>query len=358
MPESPAKLTGIQSARGIAALLVVLHHASLRFEQRADGHNFLGIFDRFGFAGVDLFFVISGLIMTLTCHQHFGSWAGATSFLWRRATRIYPLYWFFTFAQIAAIMAFPVATDRSVSVASVIWSLLLLPQTDYPILAQGWTLVYEMFFYLVFAILFFVPRRFASHFLFVWGLQVVVAYSMVRTDGMTDTNDLVSLPIYASPMTLEFIAGCWVGWLYNQKVVRFGMISLAVGTIGFLAGWLLVDSYTNLSAEFGLTRVVVFGGASVLVLYGILANEQRSVDTNLRRLTSNSALVAVGDASYSLYLSHLLVINVFWLIWSRLGFSHPLVQAIYVAIMIATCVIFSLLTFRFVERSLLMRMRR
>lgn len=358
MPAVTAKLTSIQSARGIAALLVVLHHVSLRFEQRTDGPNFLGIFDHFGFAGVDLFFVISGLIMMITCHQHFGGGVGAASFLWRRATRIYPLYWVFTFAQIAAMMAFPTGTDRSLSATSVINSLLLLPQADYPILAQGWTLVYEMFFYLVFAFLFFVPGRFTHHFLIGWSLMVVVAYILAPTAGMTDTNDLVTLSVHASPMTLEFIAGCWVGWLYTRKVDRFAKSSLAIGTMAFLTGWMLVDSYTNLSAEFGLTRVIVFGGASVLVLYGLVANEQVGVSTRPKRLITNRILVAMGDASYSLYLSHLLVINVFLVIWSRLGVSQPLVQAIYVAAMVVTCVSFSLATYRFIERPLLNSLRR
>lgn len=211
MTSSPKTLRSIQTARAIAALLVVLHHLSLRFEQRVGGFNFLSVFDHFGFAGVDLFFVISGLIMVITCQQHFRHLTAAPPFLWRRVTRIVPLYWLFTFIQLLAMAIIPSATVRDFSARDIVASLLIVPQSVYPILAPGWTLTYEMFFYIVFALLFCIPKRFATLFLTAWGLITLSLYALQNTSGLSDTTDLLQLPIYGSPMTLEFLAGCLIG---------------------------------------------------------------------------------------------------------------------------------------------------
>jgi peptidoglycan/LPS O-acetylase OafA/YrhL len=235
---------------------------------------------------------------------------------------------------------------------------LLLPQNGYPILAPGWTLVYEIFFYLVFSILFFIPKRFCAHFLIGWGVLTIALYTTQNTDGMSNTNDLVQLPIYASPMTLEFLAGCLVGFLYNRRVKRFGKAFLAIGTVLFVAGGWMVESYTDLSTEFGLTRVLVFGTASALVLYGFLAAEQNGNDKKLNRWITNKTLVNIGDASYSLYLSHLLVINAFAIIWSRIAVNHWYIQAFYELVVLTSCIGFAIITFNSIERPILARLRR
>jgi peptidoglycan/LPS O-acetylase OafA/YrhL len=358
MAAPPCKLHSVQSARAIAALLVVLHHISLRFEQRVAGINFLSIFDHFGFAGVDLFFVISGLIMVVTCHHHFGSGAAMLTFLWRRATRIYPLYWIFTIVQLAAILLIPSATGRAISAQSIVASFLLLPQTVYPILAPGWTLVYELFFYLVFSLLFFIPRRFSVHFLLAWGIVTIALYWMQTTEGLSSTTDLLQLPIYASPLTLEFLCGCFVGFLYKLQVTRFTLASLVIGTIWFAGGWVLVESWTNASAEFGLTRVMVFGIASTLILYGLVASETSSVDNKISCWVANRGLIAIGDASYSLYLSHLLMINLFVIIWSRFSFQGWITQSLFETVVFLICIAFSIATYRAIERPMLDWLRR
>jgi len=349
MTSPPSKLHSIQAARGIAALLVVVHHISLRFEQRVAEANFLGVFDRFGFAGVDLFFVISGLIMVVTCHRHFGCGPAMLPFLWRRATRIYPLYWIFTIAQLSIILMIPSVTDRIITAGNIAASFLLLPQSVYPILAPGWTLVYEMFFYLVFSLLFFIPKRLSIHLLVTWGLVTVGLYLLQTTDGLSDTTDLLQLPLYASPMTLEFLAGCMIGYLYIRQIKRFAVISLAIGTVWFLGGWVLVEALTDASAEFGLTRVIVFGTGSTLILYGLVTLQQNAF---------HRWLVAIGDASYSLYLSHLLVIGAFAMVWSRLHLQGIAIQALFEVVMLATSVGFSIFTYRNVEVPMLNRMRR
>lgn len=278
-------------------------------------------------------------------------------FLWRRATRIYPLYWIFTIIQLSAILLIPSVTDRVITTENIVASFLLLPQTVYPILAPGWTLVYEMFFYLVFALLFFIPKRFSLHFLSAWAGVTICLYAIQTTDGMSNTTDLLQLPIYASPMNLEFLAGCLVGFASTNRINRLGTVSLVIGTLWFLSGSILVKSLTDASAEFGFTRVIVFGIASALILYGLVTLEQNGVDNNKHPGVIGGWLIAVGDASYSLYLSHLLVINVFAMIWARLSLQGLVVQALFEIAMLVTCISSAIITYRVVELPLLDRMR-
>ena len=105
-----------------------------------------------GQAGVDVFFVISGFIMWMVTAEP----VGPAQFLWHRVVRIVPLYWIATLIM---------AAHRSSSVSDTVNSLLFWPYRDandelWPVLVQGWTLNFEMFFYLLFAAALIIPRRF------------------------------------------------------------------------------------------------------------------------------------------------------------------------------------------------------
>jgi len=215
-----------------------------------------------------------------------------------------------------------------------------------------------MFFYLVFALLFIVPPRFTIHVLSIWGLATVSVYAFQATDGMSTTTDLLSLPLYGSPMTLEFIAGCVIGLFYNNGVTRFAKTSLVMGAAWFAGGWVIVESITTTSAEFGMTRVLVFGVASTLILYGLLAHEKHTFHPSIRRGIFGRGLMAIGDASYSLYLSHLLVINFFAIVWQQLAINGWVSQLLFESMILVTCIGFAIATYRFIEQPILNRMRR
>ena len=82
----------LQYLRGIAALLVVAFHAA-EYLARASGRP-AGFPFTAGVSGVDVFFVISGFVITWSSA---GRAMSPADFLWRRAVRIVPLYWFLTF---------------------------------------------------------------------------------------------------------------------------------------------------------------------------------------------------------------------------------------------------------------------
>jgi exopolysaccharide production protein ExoZ len=142
-------LEGIQVLRAIAALMVVLHH-SLE-ESLAAGAPFKSPdwLTTFGAAGVDIFFVISGFIMFYVSFPTDQAAASPVSFLVKRITRIYPLYWF-CMALTLGLWSIGLFRSLQLDADVLVRSFFLFP-SEHVINIAVWTLNYEMYFYLVFA---------------------------------------------------------------------------------------------------------------------------------------------------------------------------------------------------------------
>jgi len=181
----PPVLLSVQALRGLAALLVLMFHIyemqRIFLIEHPDtpaalaGPLSTGFWAQ-GYAGVDLFFLISGFIMVyITAHQPSG-WRTARQFIWSRFTRIYPLW--FLFCTILAVQYFVrhgVPVDEAIPGYDgnyplyLIKSLLLIPQSALPILGLGWTLIHEMFFYFGFTVRLLLPKKFRYVALPFWG---------------------------------------------------------------------------------------------------------------------------------------------------------------------------------------------
>src|ERR1700730_5517211 len=138
---------GVQVLRAAAATLVVVFHIGRMIEIKT-GLD-IGSWTHAGPAGVDLFFVISGFIMVYTMPKDFSAWR----FLLRRIIRIAPLYWILTIAYLALVI---LTARRHIPTTDIVASFFFLPARDengmiYPPIGQGWTLAYEMFFYVALA---------------------------------------------------------------------------------------------------------------------------------------------------------------------------------------------------------------
>src|ERR1700733_9294479 len=154
--ERGGSFQSIQALRGIAAVMVMIFHAGLRFDQSE-------MTFRIGNAGVDIFFIISGFVMwTVAARRP----SDPLVFLRRRFVRLVPLYWLWTVAVIAAWALIPSAFPRMhPTVGHVALSLAFLPHLSpdsgriTPVLGQGWTLNFEVFFYVLFAAGLMLPSR-------------------------------------------------------------------------------------------------------------------------------------------------------------------------------------------------------
>ena len=165
-------LPSVQWLRAIAAMMVVVHHLNfhadwLREQAGAAPSAFSQIPWSFG---IHIFFVISGFIMILTT-KNFGAPGAWKTFLVRRLIRIVPLYWVLTTVMVAGVLMAPgsleLPADRWQYIAGSYLFIPVLRAADdlRPILGQGWTLDYEMFFYAAFTLAILWPRRFGVAFI-------------------------------------------------------------------------------------------------------------------------------------------------------------------------------------------------
>ena len=291
------KLLTLQVARGTAANLVVLAHL-FAVEGKYTHGGVLPSFTYYGVAGVDLFFVLSGFIMVAVAGRGVGPW----EFLWRRAARVYPTYWLVTLVVLAVTVVAPEMANSSINEPISIWrSFLLVPARTPPLLAVGWTLVHEIYFYLVFAILLAlrIPVRFG---LIAWGLVLL-------TVTMTMPNETAASPVLSlmtNPLTAEFMMGSIVGLLWARRRTPGAVIVGVIGVAAFAFSLVYLAPALSLStsAHLDTWRVLIFGIPSALVLYALAAAEHRTEPPLPQKW-----FVAIGDWSYATYLVHVLVIS-------------------------------------------------
>lgn len=265
-----------------------------------------------GIVGVDLFFVISGFVIAITTRDLFGHPDRIRRFLYRRAARVYPLYWIYSLLLVGVYLVRPELVNPSQGGrVNIVASFLLIPQQTLPLLMVGWTLVIEISCYVIIALLLLAPRRHFGRLLILWALAVAAGWHLRR----------MAFPVAAytpgyltHPMTLEFIAGCLAAHrLWRQPAPRHGGRWLAGGVALLIVGWAVFGAMVPRPDPNGWLRLAMFGPPSVLVVYGAAALEKR------RPIQPPRVLCRVGDASYSLYLSHTLVLQAAGLAWSHLA---------------------------------------
>ncbi|MFK0161403.1 acyltransferase family protein [Rhizobium sp. NPDC090279] len=274
-------LYGIQYLRAFAALAVVLFHAA----ERSGGHF------RIGAAGVDVFFVISGFIMWTMSERRPVT---PLRFVLDRLQRIAPSYWIVTAIMIAGAVVglFP---NMKLTASHIFGSLLFIPVRSpsngeiWPVLVQGWTLNFEMFFYVIFAACLFLPRRLRLGSL----IGVFAAFVIV---GAIIHPQSPLLATYTRPIILEFVAGAVLGQLWLKGTVPGFGLGLAL-MIASIAGFAAIEI---LGIEF---NEVTCGPLAIALVLGMVSVERGG------RLPQIVPLTYLGNASYSIYLWHTLAIS-------------------------------------------------
>jgi len=297
--EPKKKIINIQVLRGVAVLSVVLYHIWLFEKQINFGKQLMPDIFGLGYLGVDLFFVISGFVMVSVTRGKFQQPLGTLLFLYKRITRIYPLYWFYTFLLVAAY--FFLGTDTT-SLAVNLKAFVLLPQEKFPILNVGWTLIHEMYFYVVFSLFLFAPEKWLSRLILIW-FFLIIGFNMLifKTQSITLTPAVFHI---IHPLTVEFIMGCVMAILFYHNIKINGHAILGFGILLTITGMM---SYSH---ECGLwLRVLMVGFPFSLLLLGAVTMESD------QSKYFSEILRSIGDSSYSIYLSHTLVIMVIARCW-------------------------------------------
>lgn len=332
------KLYNVQGLRAIAVVLVLFSHM-FRVEEKYSATQILPGFFLSGISGVDLFFVISGFIMVVTTKGQFGAISSSLKFIYKRASRIFPLYIFYTLIVLVVALIVPSWVNSGANY-DLVSSLLLLPHEQAPLLAVGWTLIHEMYFYYIFLLFLLFPEKYLAILFALWAAAVLLANIYLPLDTPL-------LRLVFSPLTLEFIAGGIVGLLYLHKQFSVGMKTcLAVVGCSFGATFVGADWFSTLNGgqPSGFWRVVIFGLPSCAILYCTLSFEGKG-------LLLPEWMIKVGDSSYSVYLSHVLVLSALGRIFYKVEIDGVTIDNIAVSVLLAVaCLVFGWLSYVFLEK--------
>jgi peptidoglycan/LPS O-acetylase OafA/YrhL len=283
MDRAPDRLRSLQILRAIAAASVVYFHVDAA--------------PVFGSFGIDIFFVISGFVMAmLVAHGQ-----GARAFAIGRLVRIVPLYWILTTVLLVLAAIRPdLLNSTTANLSNYLKSLLFIPHFKEngsltPMLAVGWTLNYEMFFYLCVWISIVVSRRF-------WMPIVLLLLTAAWLGPGLNSDHPVLRGFFGSTLLFEFALGFLAYRIYTRRWLNvLGAPALAlIATLSYV---------TMAAAEahgLGFDRLIIHGVPSLLLVSAATALEHAGFIAASR---VTDLLSTLGDGSYATYLSHLYVVE-------------------------------------------------
>jgi peptidoglycan/LPS O-acetylase OafA/YrhL len=326
-PES-SSLVSIQALRAVAALLVFWGHAinAVNLEVAAEFPAFYGQF------GVDLFFVISGFVMVYSSERLFGQPRAPVTFFARRVARIVPLYWAATAVLVWFVVPFA-------STKAVLSSLFFAPHipAEAPLLFVGWTLVFEMFFYSVFAVALLAKRRLAV----VAGVSVfMIAFTLIvapEPGSWAHPPAGSGLAYLAHPVILEFVFGMMVA-LVHRAGARLPLW-VTIGLIIAGVGWLVATIPS-------LARPYSAGVAAALIVAGLSLSSMSSPKGS----PIIRGVVFLGDISYALYCTHLLSFSLVAWTCGKFAISPAGHAWTYMSVMLATGLVIAAATYLLFEK--------
>jgi peptidoglycan/LPS O-acetylase OafA/YrhL len=361
------RLEGVQILRGLAALAVLgVHLQSVEAQYGAESLTSPAWL--MGFAGVDLFFVISGFIMVYITggfadrHDVSDRLQGVRVFLFSRLMRVYPLWWLLSLAVVAvAFVRFGVPYDPThlgaqTPTGYLTHSFLLLPQRPFPVIPVGWTLIHELFFYVFFAVILVFPRKLLPHLLVLWAVAVTAGAAAGFSRPVAH-----ALPeVLTHPLSLEFLAGAGLGLFWRRLPLWVGPTAVIAGLAWLVGAAFVLNIQTVPEVPLFWDRIASFGVGSWLLVAGVVVLDRARIEQGAGALPGPfRPLVALGDWSYALYLCHLpVVVAGASFVWAPLAQPGPLDNVLALVLLAAVSISVAAALHRFVERPLLAFVRR
>jgi exopolysaccharide production protein ExoZ len=289
----------LQVLRFVAALMVVyLHAAQTAFEATGSHGSIPRELSIVAISGVDIFFVISGVIIA-----RIAPGLNSAEFAWRRFRRIVPFY------VLCCLPNVLIAAKSGLGWRDVVATFLLWPAIDVmtaPVLLVAWTLCFEMLFYAA-AALVLVDRRWAAVLVALYGLAFTL-----RPVGAV-------FQFLGNPIILEFMFGVAIAYapMRRRAVWALPLGALALAAAGFAGVAPLGGTVKYLTGEDALQRVIVYGIPAALIVYGTMQIKAKQ-----------SIWTYLGDGSYSLYLTHTLVVSTLLTLWTVYPVPPDLIVAV------------------------------
>jgi exopolysaccharide production protein ExoZ len=288
-------------------------------------------------SGVDLFFVISGFVMVYTSVHLIGDRKGWLIFSQRRVIRIVPMYWLATTVKLVMmVLAGALVLHARFSLVNTVLSYLFLPTRNidgelFPLLGVGWTLNFEMLFYLLFAVALFLR---VSVFKFVGPILFLLA-----AGGFFRQNNWPAVSFYLSPIVLDF----FLGMLIARACLRGKYLPRDAAVLSVFVGLLLL-----LVFPVTIRHTSLSGVAAAMIIVGVVRLE--AWFTWIPRW-----LIYLADASYVIYLFHPLVAPAAPVILSKLNMPYPLLS---IALSICFALLAGCLIHKLVEEPVTLKLKR
>ena len=332
----------IQALRAIAALLVVIYHAldmwSVRVNATAPSVSWAN-----GAAGVDIFFIVSGFVMVVSSRRIASQPGAWRTFIEHRFVRIVPLYWLLTTVKLVLVFFLAdLALRSSLDFDYVARSYLFFPVVDSaghfrPLLPVGWTLTYEFLFYLLFALA--LALRVEVLRVLVPGLGLFVVAALFRTESWP------AWTILFNTIVIEFIFGV----VLAKLTLRGWSLPTGLAASLVVAGFVVILVVPETSESL---RALTWGAPALAIVAGAVSLE-RHVATVLPRW-----LLALGDASYSIYLTHGFVMPILGLVFVFLHWTSLLAEGIAILGCLVASSIVGSVVYKVVERPIMLSLKR
>lgn len=322
-------LISLQYLRALAAMLVVIQHTQVKGNQyMSDPLSFFHI----GHAGVDLFFVISGFIMCYTMEKKSLRFS---EFMAHRFQRILPLYWVLTAAAFVAYLVAPQLVNAGGGNTVILQSFLLIPTEDKYLIKNGWTLCYEFFFYILFALPLLLStlthKRLST---------AGIIFLMVGMGTLLPEDSSYVLTFATAPLLLEFVMGMFAFYYYDKfkhPAIITAFIALSVASL----------FYAN-SLGFANPRILYYGLPCMILIIALL-NLEPYFKKHQNHFVSKS-MKLIGDASYSLYLIHPFALVLSAKVMQKLHFIGG--APLFVSVLIISSTLAGVLCYLLVEKPL------
>ncbi|MCB2295312.1 acyltransferase [Clostridium algoriphilum] len=284
------KLDSIQIMRGIGAILIILFHSTTLYQIKFNISYLNGIF-KFGFIGVDLFFIVSGFILLYTRKKE-----SVGKYLVKRFVRIYPLYWVILSCVIILMFIIPNAGNGGQkNIVFLLKNIFLIPDKSLFMIPQAWTLSYEILFYLMFLTTMASNKKIAKIVIELWTVGC-----LVNTIGNFNNANLF-IKVMFNPVNLEFLIG---GMIYFLIIKYKESITRKICNISIVVGLMLTCFFATLIYfdKPYLSRILI-GLSLALIIFGVIVKNIKY------ECKYNKFLIYIGNASYSIYLTHFTLIS-------------------------------------------------
>ncbi len=308
MINSDKRLNSLQALRAMAAMLVCFCHLPFSLKLYSTHYDLpyddrLVFLDSFFNSGVDIFFVISGFIMTYVVANKNIDIQFCINFAKKRIIRIFPMYW----AVLTAYCVYALIFGSNViqSYSQVLGAYFLIP--GYRIMPLSWTLTFEMLFYAVFTLsLLFATRLMTKSWLAIGMITGYYFLSFLFPEA-TDRHS-----IFQNPIIYEFVLGLLIAKLYfKNKFLSKPYALLGVFAYILVVIWNTYDPIIYSSHTYSWGHLVRWGFTSALLVYSFLSLEHAGV-------FFPNLLLKIGNSSYSLYLLNSVLMVFFVKFWIKL----------------------------------------